>query len=114
MSAQQSLFDAHYPDRRYLTELCDHYYCDFLSVAVLRRSPDQTVRPFAHSHAAYEFLLPLTPAPQIMQGDDVYFGRVGYAYPIQSGARHAQAVELCDVSNCSIVVEPASGQPFFG
>lgn len=105
MSAPQALFDAHYPDRSYLTALCDHYFCDFLSVAVLRRSPDKTVRPFAHSHAAYEFLLPLTPTPQIMQGDDVYFGRVGYAYPIQSGARHAQAVELCDVSNCSIVVE---------
>lgn len=40
-----------------------------------------------------------------MQGDEVYFGRVGYAYPVQSGRRHAQAVELCDVSNRSIVVD---------
>ncbi len=105
MADLQALFDAHYPDRRYLTELCDHYYCDFLSVAVLRRSREKSVRPFTHCHAAYEFLLPLTPAPQIMQGDEVYFGRVGYAYPVQSGRRHAQAVELCDVSNCSIVVD---------
>lgn len=105
MTDLQALFDAHYPDRRYLTELCDHYYCDFLSVAVLRRSKEKSVRPFTHRHAAYEFLLPLTPAPQIMQGDEVYFGRMGYAYPVQSGRRHAQAVELCDVSNCSIVVD---------
>lgn len=105
MADLQALFDAHYPDRRYLTELCDHYYCDFLSVAVLRRSKEKSVRPFTHCHTAYEFLLPLTPAPQIMQGDEVYFGRVGYAYPVQSGSRHAQAVELYDVSNCSIVIE---------
>lgn len=105
MADLQALFDAHYPDRSYLTELCDHYYCGFLSVAVLRRTREKTVRPFAHRHEAYEFLLPLTPAPQIMQGDEVYFGRVGYAYPVQSGCRHAQAVELCDVSNCSIVVD---------
>lgn len=105
MADLQALFDAHYPDRSYLTELCDHYYCDFLSVAVLRCSHEKTVRPFAHRHEAYEFLLPLTPAPQIMQGDEVYFGRVGYAYPVHSGSRHAQAVELCGVSNCSIVVD---------
>ena len=37
MAELQALFDAHYPDRSYLSELCDHYYCDFLSVAVLRR-----------------------------------------------------------------------------
>ena len=36
MADLQALFDAHYPDRSYLSELCDHYYCDFLSVAVLR------------------------------------------------------------------------------
>ncbi len=106
MADLQALFDAHYPDRSYLSELCDHYYCDFLSVAVLRRSQEKSVRPFAHSHAAYEFLLPLTPTPQIMQGDEVYFGRVGCVYPLQSGCRHAQAVELRDVSNCSIVVDP--------
>ena len=99
MADLQALFDAHYPDRSYLSELCDHYYCDFLSVAVLRRSQEKSVRPFAHSHAAYEFLLPLTPTPQIMQGDEVYFGRVGCVYPLQSGCRHAQAVELRDVSN---------------
>ena len=45
MADLQALFDAHYPDRRYLTELCDHYYCDFLSVAVLRRSKEKSVRP---------------------------------------------------------------------
>ena len=44
MADLQALFDAHYPDRRYLTELCDHYYCDFLSVAVLRRSKEKSVR----------------------------------------------------------------------
>ena len=52
MADLQALFDAHYPDRRYLTELCDHYYCDFLSVAVLRRSKEKSVRPFTHRHAA--------------------------------------------------------------
>ena len=50
------LFQAHCPQRGYLTKLCDHSYCSILSVAELRRSPDQVVAPFTHSHAAYEFL----------------------------------------------------------
>ena len=62
------LFHAHCPQRGYLTKLCDHSYCSILSVAELRRSPDQVVAPFTHSHAAYEFLLPLAPMPIILQG----------------------------------------------
>ena len=65
------LFQAHCPQHGYLTKLCDHSYCSILSVAELRRSPDQVVAPFTHSHAAYEFLLPLAPMPIILQGTDV-------------------------------------------
>ena len=105
MADRSALFAAHCPHEGYLERHCDHYYCDFLSVAVLRQAPEHFVKPFTHSHEPYEFLLPLTPTPQIMHGDAVYFGKVGYAYPVQSGARHAQAVEICDVSNCSIIVD---------
>ena len=100
------LFQAHCPQRGYLTKLCDHSYCSILSVAELRRSPDQVVAPFTHSHAAYEFLLPLTPMPIILQGTDVYFGRPGMVYPVQSGVRHGQALEQCDVANISLEVSP--------
>ena len=75
-------------------------------MAELRRSPDQVVAPFTHSHAAYEFLLPLTPMPIILQGTDVYFGRPGMVYPVQSGVRHGQALEQCDVANISLAVSP--------
>ena len=69
------LFQAHCPQRGYLTKLCDHSYCSILSVAELRRSPDQVVAPFTHSHAAYEFLLPLTPMPMHEMGlDGAQFG----------------------------------------
>ena len=37
------LFHAHCPQRGYLTKLCNHSYCSILSVAELRRSPDQVV-----------------------------------------------------------------------
>ena len=100
------LFHAHCPQRGYLTKLCDHSYCSILSVAALRRSPDQVVAPFTHSHAAYEFLLPLAPMPIILQGTDVYFGRPGMVYPVQSGVRHGQALEQCDVANISLEVSP--------
>ena len=100
------LFHAHCPQRGYLTKLCDHSYCSILSVAELRRSPDQVVAPFTHSHAAYEFLLPLAPMPIILQGTDVYFGRPGMVYPVQSGVRHGQALEQCDVANISLEVSP--------
>ena len=98
------LFQAHCPQHGYLTKLCDHSYCSILSVAELRRSPDQVVAPFTHSHAAYEFLLPLAPMPIILQGTDVYFGRPGMVYPVQSGVRHGQALEQCDVANISLEV----------
>lgn len=100
------LFQAHCPQHGYLTKLCDHSYCSILSVAELRRSPDQVVAPFTHSHAAYEFLLPLAPMPIILQGTDVYFGRPGMVYPVQSGVRHGQALEQCDVANISLEVSP--------
>ena len=100
------LFQAHCPQRGYLTKLCDHSYCSILSVAELRRSPDQVVAPFTRSHAAYEFLLPLAPMPIILQGTDVYFGRPGMVYPVQSGVRHGQALEQCDVANISLAVSP--------
>ena len=58
------LFQAHCPQHGYLTKLCDHSYCSILSVAELRRSPDQVVAPFTHSHAAYEFL----PDPASVEG----------------------------------------------
>ncbi len=107
MADRSALFAAHCPHEGYLEKHCDHYYCDFLSVAVLRRAPEHFVKPFTHAHEPYEFLLPLTPTPQIMHGDAVYFGKVGYAYPVRSGVRHAQAVEVCDVSNCNITVDKA-------
>ena len=107
MTDLQALFSAHSPRSDYLSSLCTHSYCSFLSVAVLLPSPEHRVMPFAHAHEPYEFLIPLTPMPVMMHGDNVYFGRVGFVYPVQSGSRHAQAVELCDVSNCSIVVDKA-------
>lgn len=99
-----ALFEAHCPQPGYLTELCRHSHCGFLSVAELRRAPDRPVAPFAHAHPAYEFLLPLTPMPIILQGDEVYFGRPGAVYPVESGVRHGQALEQCDISNISIAV----------
>lgn len=44
--------------------------------------------------------------PIILQGTDVYFGRPGMVYPVQSGVRHGQALEQCDVANISLEVSP--------
>ena len=112
------LFQAHCPQHGYLTKLCDHSYCSILSVAELRRSPDQVVAPFTHSHAAYEFLLPLTPMPIILQGTDVYFGRPGMSIPCRAacatGRRWSNATLRTSVwpsrrtSWCSVCTKRAS------
>ena len=102
-----ALFAAHTPQPDYLTSLCDHFYCSFLSVAELIPSPDHVVSTFSHAHEAYEFLIPLTRIPLIVQSKAVYFGEVGYVYPVHSGRERATKMESRDIANYNITVDKA-------
>lgn len=101
----KSLFDAHTPQTDYLTSMCRHYYCSFLSVAELISAPEHTVESFTHAHDAYEFLIPLTPLPLIAFEGSVYFGQPGFVYPVSPGAEHGPRIECADIANCNITAD---------
>lgn len=56
------LFAAHHPDAPYLSDCCNHYFNEHISIASLIPSPRIIVQPFGHVHDEYEFLLP-PPSP---------------------------------------------------
>ncbi len=101
------LFAAHHPDASYLSDCCNHYFNEHISIASLIPSPCITVQPFGHAHDEYEFLLPRTPLPMLVNSGAVYFGEVGYGYPVQSGRYHATRFRMSDIANDNIVVDKA-------
>lgn len=103
----QELFAAHTPQEDFLTRMCRHYYCDFLSVAKLQKTPDNRIETFLHTHEAYEFLIPLEPAQFIVQDGVTYLGEVGYVYTLLSGKPHGIQAEYENLSNYSITVSKA-------
>jgi len=101
------LVAAHHPKEDFLRKYCEHYYCDSLSVAVLKKSPTVEMVTYEHAHDEYEFLIPLTPIPVLMIDEALYFGEVGYVYPIQSGHEHGIKFKVSDISFDHIVVDKA-------
>lgn len=99
------LFPAHHADKNFVSRNCDHYYCEVLSIASCIDSPDSTSVPYRHSHDAYEFLVPYGPIPLVICEDTVYFGEVGYVYPVQSGQDHGAKSLLTNISYDNIVVD---------
>lgn len=101
------LVAAHHPKEDFLLKYCDHYYCDRLSIAVLKKSPAVEMVTYNHAHDEYEFLIPLTPVPVLMIDDALYFGEVGYVYPIQSAHEHGVKFKASDISYDHIVIDQA-------
>lgn len=99
------LVAAHHPKEEFLQKYCMHYYCDNLSIAVLKKSPEVELVTYSHVHDAYEFFIPLTPIPVLMIDDALHFGEVGYVYPIQSGHEHGIKFKVSDISYDHIVID---------
>ncbi len=99
------LVAAHHPREDFLRKHCKHYYYNNISIAVLDKSPDVEMVTFSHAHDEYEFLIPLTPIPVLMIDDALYFGEVGFVYPIQSGHEHGIKFKVSDISFDHIVID---------
>lgn len=100
-----SLFSAHHTDKNFLTRNCDHYYCEVLSIASFIDSPESASLPYRHKHDAYEFLIPYGPIPLIICEDTVYFGEVGYVYPIHSGEEHGLKSLVTNIGYDNITID---------
>ena len=83
----------------------NHYYTQNLSVIYLKKSSDNVIPCFEHSHPQYEFFFPLTPIPFITEDEYAFFGETGTVYAAASGKRHGIKYEVSDVSHVSIVIE---------
>ncbi len=99
------LFPAHHADKNFISRNCGHYYCEVLSIASFIGSPECTSTPYRHRHDAYEFLVPYGPVPLVMCEDTVYFGEVGYVYPVQSGQEHGSKSLLTNITYDNIVID---------
>lgn len=101
----QSLFSAHHADKNFLIRNCGHYYCEKMSIAAFIDSPECTSLPYQHQHEAYEFLIPYGPIPLVMCEDEVYFGEVGYVYPIPKGQEHGFKALVTNISYDTVVID---------
>ena len=101
----EQLLAAHHPNKSFLEKNSNHYYYERFSLAEIRADQGHVSEPFQHSHDAYEFLIPYGPIPMLMCEGSVFFGEVGYVYPVQSQKVHAFRFRAAGVSYDSIVVE---------
>lgn len=57
-----------------------------------------------HSHNEYEFFIPYTPIPFLVNGDCIFFGERGYIYPAKSGNKHGLKYKISNVKYANILV----------
>lgn len=81
-------------------------FCGYEHILIshFRSSDDCGMRVCEHSHSAYEFIIPHKPIPYLTSEDAVYFGDVGYIYPVKSGRKHGIKYPINDVSYTSIAI----------
>ena len=106
----EQLLAAHHPNKSFLEKNSNHYYYERFSLGRNTGRPGALSEPFQHSHDAYEFLIPYGPIPMLMCEGSVFFGEVGYVYPVQSQKVHAFRFRAAGVSYDSIVVEKLYGR----
>lgn len=105
MKHLDKLFSAHHPSKDFLANNCKHFYCDVLSIAETIPSPDRVILPYSHAHEEYEFTFPLTPIPVLINEGAVFFGEVGYAYPVQSNHQHGTSFRVSDIAQDRIIIQ---------
>ena len=100
----RKLFAAHSASPEALRGRFEMFYTDKLSICHMLQRPENEMPAFRHAHKEYEFLLPRTPIPFLLNDDAVYFGEVGYVFPVQSGRSHGVKHSLFNVSHCDIAI----------
>ena len=98
------MFAAHSPTPATVKLRFEHCFSPNISIAVLTKAKDNVMPAFEHSHEEYEFLLPITPIPFLQNEKAVYFGEVGWVFPVQSGRSHGVKYDISDVSHYNIII----------
>ena len=98
------LFSAHTPAPETVRDRFELFFTDQLSVSSMIKKPENVIPPFRHAHDEYEFIIPHTPVPYLLNEGAVYFGAMGYVFPVQSGRSHGVKYAMADISHTDIVV----------
>jgi len=88
------LFAAHSSAPATIQRRFIHSYTDNLSVVELIKAPDNPIPMSSHAHEEYEFIVPHTPMPFLMNEGAVYFGEVGYVFPFKAAALTARSMRF--------------------
>ena len=104
MQQMMSLFAAHSPTPETMKDRFQLCFCAHMSLCTMIKRPDNAIPPFAHTHDEYEFIIPYTPIPFLLNDGAVYFGDVDFVFPVQSGRPHGVRYKISDISHDNIVV----------
>lgn len=105
MQKMLSLFAAHTHAPENFKLRCEHAYTENMSIATLIKSPNITMPAFNHVHSSYEFIIPHTPIPFLIREDSIYFGEIGWIYPVAPLSIHGMKYAMTDVSHTDIVFD---------
>lgn len=104
MESLYKLFGAHSPRPDTIQMRFEHSFTGNISIATLIKAPDNVMPAFEHTHDEYEFILPLTSIPFLTREEAVYFGEVGWVYPVPANKRHGVKYDLADVTHHDIAI----------
>lgn len=64
-----------------------------------------SIESVIHKHRDYEFIIPLSPIPCLVQNGEVCFGEVGYVYPMKINVEHGIQSKFADIAMINIVID---------
>lgn len=82
----------------------EQYTTEDVLITKLVQAPQNVMPAFVHEHDEYEFLIPHTPIPNLINGKSAYFGEVGWVYPVRPGCEHGLKFNLSNISGTTIIV----------
>ena len=88
-----------------LYENCDIYYNKNIFIAKSKSLDESITKSRVHSHNEYEFFIPNSPIPFLINEDSIFFGEIGYIYTIKSQQNHGIKYGLSNVEYTDILVK---------
>ncbi|MDO5010982.1 MAG: AraC family transcriptional regulator [Intestinibacter bartlettii] len=88
-----------------LYQNCDIYYNENVFIAKSIPSDECMTKSRVHNHNEYEFFIPKSPIPFLVNEDSIFFGEIGYIYTIKSKQNHGIKYGLSDIKYTDILVK---------
>ena len=90
---------------RELYKNCDIYYNRNILIAKSIPSDNECIKSRLHSHNEYEFFIPNSPIPFLVNEDSIFFGEIGYIYTAKSNQKHGIKYNLSNIDYTSILID---------